>query len=85
MIMPEAHRENHHRADTAQRKTCQTDQKPDMYNNSFPGSEICESGPREFLALSGPLVAPPFIGVSGGCATKRKLERKQTCVWRFPN
>jgi hypothetical protein len=37
MIMPETHRENRHRADTAQRKTCQTVQKPDIINNSFPG------------------------------------------------
>jgi hypothetical protein len=35
MIMPETHRENRHRGDTAQRKTCQTVQKPDINNNSF--------------------------------------------------
>ncbi len=51
MIMPETHRENRHRADTAQRKTCQTVQKPDINNNSFPGPEICELGSREFPAL----------------------------------
>jgi hypothetical protein len=56
-----------------------------MYNDSFPGPEICESGQRESMAVSGPLVAPPFIGISGGCATKRKLEGEQTCVWRFAN
>ncbi len=51
MFMPQTHRENRHRADTAQRKTCKTVQKPDMNNNSFPGPEICESGSWEFPAL----------------------------------
>jgi hypothetical protein len=48
MIMPETQFENRHRADTAQRKTCQTVQKPDMNNNSLPGPEICESGHGNF-------------------------------------
>jgi hypothetical protein len=85
MIMPETHRENRHRADTAQRKTCQTVQKPDMNANTFPGSEICESGPREFLALRGLLVAPPVIGILGGCVTMGKPELEQRCFWRSRN
>src|SRR5580704_238427 len=51
MIMPEIHRENRHRTDTAQRKTCQTVQKPDINNDSFSGPEICDSGSREFPGL----------------------------------
>jgi hypothetical protein len=36
MIMPETHRENRHRGDTAQRKSCQTVQKADINKNSLP-------------------------------------------------
>ena len=85
MIMPETHREKRHPADTAQRKTCQTVQKPDMYKNSFPGPEICESWPRELSASRGLFVAPPFVGISGGCAPMRKPELEQESFWRSRN
>jgi hypothetical protein len=48
MIMPETRRENRHRADTAQRKTCQTVQKPDINNNSFPSSKFANQGHGNF-------------------------------------
>ncbi len=70
MIMPETHRENRHRADTAQRKTCQTVQKPDINNNSFPGHH----GNFERCAA--------FIGISGGGVAMRKPEPEQRCFWR---
>jgi len=85
MIMPEIHRENRHRADTAQRKTCQTAKKPDMNNNSFPGPEICESGPWKVPVLRSLLVELPIIGISGGCVAMRKPEREQRCFWRSWN
>jgi hypothetical protein len=67
--MPESHRENRHRADTAQRKTCQTVQKPDMNDNSLPGSEISESGHTGISS-----VAAPILGISGRGAAMRKPE-----------
>jgi hypothetical protein len=77
--MPETHRENRHRADTAQRKTCQTVQNPDMYNHSFPGPEICESGPGQF-----PSVAAPIIGISGGGGAMRKPELELKLLLALP-
>ena len=76
MIMPEIHREIRHRADTAQRKTCQTVQKPDMNKNSFPGPEICE-----IRAMGISSVAPSIVGISGSCVAMRKPELEQRCFW----
>jgi hypothetical protein len=77
--MPEIHRENRHRADTAQRKTCQTVQKPDINNDSF-------SGPGNLrLRVTGiSSVVPPINGISGGCVAMRKPELEQSCFWRAP-
>src|ERR1700731_4795721 len=68
MIKPETHRENRHRTDAAQRKTCQTVQKPDINNNSIPDPEICESGSREFPALRRQLSA--FQVVAPRCESR---------------
>jgi hypothetical protein len=51
MIMPETHRENRHRGDTAQRKSCQTVQKADINNNSLPDRKFANQKSREFPAL----------------------------------
>ncbi len=80
MIMPETHRENRHRADAAQRKTCQTVQKPDINNNSIPDPEICESGSREFPALRRLLLV-----LQVGCVAMRMPELEQSCFWRSRN
>jgi hypothetical protein len=77
MIMPETDRENRHRADTAQTKTCQTVQKPDINNNSFPDPEFANLGHGN----SG--VAPLIIGISGGCVAMREPELEQR--WRSRN
>ena len=75
MIMPETHRENRHRRDTAQRKSCQTVQKADINNNSLPdlaGPEICES---EITGISS---VASILGISASCVAMRRPELERS-------
>jgi hypothetical protein len=68
MIMPETHRENRHRGDTAQRKSCQTVQKADINTDSLPDRKFTNQKSREFPALRLLLV---FQVVASRCASRR--------------
>jgi hypothetical protein len=48
MIMPETRRTNRHLADTPQRKTCQTVQKPDINKNLFGARKFANEGLGNF-------------------------------------
>jgi hypothetical protein len=85
MIIPEATAKTITARTQLKGKLAKQTRNPICVTILFRARKFANQGPREFPALSGPLVALAFIGVSGGCATKRKLEREQTCVWRFPN
>ena len=55
MIMPETHRENRHRADTGQRKTCQTAKKPDMNKQFFSGPGNLPIRAKETSSVAQPI------------------------------